>query len=182
MNMNAYVTPEQIAAANKAGIDALIGLAHTQFAAIERLSALNFNVAKSAFEDNVNFAKTLLGAKDPQEFASISASAGQPVLEKAISYSRSVYEIATQAQAEFGKFAEGQAGELNKTVVGYLDKVSKNAPAGSDVAVAAVKSALAAANSAYDSLTRVAKQASEMAETNFTNATTVLKDAKKKAA
>jgi phasin family protein len=180
--MDMYTTPEQIAAANKAGVEALIGLAHTQFAAIERLSALNFNVAKSVFEDNVNYAKTLLGAKDPQEFLSLSASVGQPSLDKAISYSRSVYEIATQAQAEFGKFAESQTGELNKNFVGYLDKVSKNAPAGSDVAVAAVKSALAAANSAYDSLTRVAKQASEIAETNFAAATTVLKDAKKKAA
>ena len=179
-----YTTPEQIAAANKAGVEALIGLANTQFAAIERLSALNFNVAKAAFEDNVNYTKTLLGAKDPQEFANLTSSTAQPAaaLEKAIAYSRSVYEIATQAQAEFGKFAESQAGELNKNIVGYLDKVSKNAPAGSDVAIAAVKSALAAANSAYDSLNRVAKQASEMAETNFAAATTVLKDTKKKAA
>jgi len=177
-----YTSPEQIAAANKAGVEALIGLAKTQFTFLERLSALNFNVAKSAFEDNVNYAKTLLGAKDPQEFASLSASAGQPSLEKAIAYSRSVYEIATQAQAEYGKFAEARAGEFNANIGGYLDKVSKNAPAGSDVAIAAVKSALAAANSAYDSLNRVAKQASEMAETNFATATTVLKDAKKKAA
>ena len=177
-----YTTPEHIAAANKAGVEALIGLANTQFAAIERLSALNFNVAKSAFEDNVSYAKTLFGAKDPQEFASLTASAGQPVVEKAIAYSRSVYEIATQAQAEFGKFAEAQAGEFNKNIGSYLDKFSKNAPAGSDVAIAAVKSALAAASSAYDSMNRVAKQASEMAETNFAAATTVLKDAKKKAA
>ena len=179
-----YMTPEQIAALNKAGIEALIGLANTQFAAIERLSALNFNIAKSAFEDNVSYAKTLLGAKDPQEFANLTAAAAQPAgaIEKAISYSRSVYEIATQAQGEFGKFAEAQAGEFNKNFGSYLDKFSKNAPAGSDVAIAAVKSALAAANSAYDSFNRVAKQASEMAETNFAAATTVLKDAKKKAA
>jgi len=177
-----YVTPEQIAATNKAGVEALIGLANTQFAAMERLSALNFNIAKSTFEDSVAYAKSLLAAKDPQELVSLSASAGQPSVEKAIAYSRSVYEIATQAQAEVGKFAEAQAGEFNKTVGGYLDKFSKNGPAGSDVAVAAVKSALAAANSAYDSLTRATKQASEMAETNFAAATTVLKDAKKKAA
>jgi phasin family protein len=180
--MKMYVTPEQIAAANKAGVETLIGLANTQFAALERLSALNFNVAKSAFEESVNYTKSLLGAKDAQEFASLSATAAQPVLEKAIAYSRSVYDIATQTQSEMSKFAEAQAGEFNKNMVGYLDKVSKNAPAGSDVAIAAVKSALAAANSAYDSISRVAKQASELAETNFTTATTVLKEARKKAA
>jgi len=178
-----YVSPEQITAANKANVESLIGLANTHFAAMERLSALNFNAAKSAFEESVGYAKSLLGAKDPQEFASVSASAAQPVLEKVIAYSRSVYDIAAQTQAEMTKFAETQTGELNKNVVGYLDTVSKNAPAGSDVAIAAVKSALAAANSAYDSISRVTKQASEIAETNFTAAaTTVLKDAKKKAA
>lgn len=177
-----YVTPEQVAAANKAGVETLIGLANTQFAALERLSTLNFNVAKSAFEESVGYARSLLGAKDPQEFASLSATAAQPALEKAIAYTRSVYEIATQTQTELSKFAEAQAGELNKNMVGYLDKVSKNAPAGSDVAIAAVKSALAAANSAYDSISRVTKQASEFAETNFAAATTAVKEAKKKAA
>ena len=43
--------------------------------------------------------------------------------------------------------------------------------AGSDVAVAAVKSMLAAANSAYDNLTKVAKQATEIAEANVAAAT-----------
>ena len=179
-----YTTPEQLAAVNKANVEALINLANTQFAAVERLSALNFNAAKVAFEDNVNYARSLFAAKDPQEFVGLAAAGAQPAaaLEKAIAYSRSVYEIATHAQAELGKFAESQAGEFNKNMSSYLDKFSKNAPAGSDVAIAAVKSALAAANSAYDSLNRVAKQASEMAETNFAAATTVLKDVKKKAA
>src|SRR3972149_12051511 len=125
--MTMYVTPEQIAAANKAGVEPLIGLAHTQFAALERLSALNFNLAKSAFEESVGYTKSLLGAKDPQEFASLSATAAQPALEKAISYTRSVYDIATQTQAEMNKFAEAQAGEFKKNMAGYLDKGSKNA-------------------------------------------------------
>jgi hypothetical protein len=66
--------------------------------------------------------------------------------------------------------------------VSALDKFAKNAPAGSDVAVAAVKSALAAANSAYDSLTKVAKQATEIAEANIAAATAAVGKEKKKAA
>ena len=177
-----YVTAEQIAATNKAGVETLIGLANMQFAALERLSALNFGVAKAAFEESVKHARKLFGAKDAQEFAALSATAAQPALVKAVAYTRSVYEIATRTQAEMSEFAVAQTGELNKNIVGYLDKVSKNAPAGSDVAVAAVKSALAVANSTYDSISRLTKQASELAETNFAAATTVLKDAKKKAA
>ena len=177
-----YVTPEQIAATNKAGVDAIISLANSQFAAFERWSTLNMNATKAAFEDSVNHAKALLGAKDVQEFINLNAAAAQPALEKAIAYSRSVYEVATQSQAELTKAVESQAAELNRNVVGFLDKVSKNAPAGSDVAVAAVKSALAAANTAYDSFTKVAKQASEIAEANFSAVTTAAKETRKKVA
>ena len=178
-----YAIPEQIAAANKASIESLIGLANTQFTALQRLSALNVNLAKSAFEESVSFTKSLLGAKDPQAFASLNATAAQPALEKAIAYSRGVYEIVTQTNAEMKTFAEAQVGEFNKNIVGYLDQVSKNAPAGSDVIVAAVKSALAATNSAYDRMSSVTKQASDIVESKFNDATTaVLNSAKKKAA
>src|SRR5437870_3843183 len=154
-------TPEQIASTNKAGIEALLGLAHTQFSAFERLSALYFNATKAAFEEGVGHAKALLNAKDPQEYLNLNAAATQPTMEKAMAYSRSVYEVAAQTNGELAKFLEAQAVEFNKNLVGLLDKVSKNAPAGSDVAVAAVKSALAAANTAYESFNKVAKQATE---------------------
>jgi phasin family protein len=177
-----YVTPEQIAATNKAGVEAILGFANSQFAAFERLSALNFNATKAAFEEGIGHAKALLHAKDIQEFVNLNAAATQPTMEKAIAYSRSVYEVASQTQGELAKYVEAQAAEFNNNLVGLLDKVSKNAPAGSDVAVAAVKSALAAANSAYDSFNKVAKQATEIAEANFAAATTAAKESSKKRA
>ena len=69
-----YATPEQFAAANKASVDALFTIAHAQFAAFERLSALNFNTTKAAFEDSVNQAKALLSVKDAQEFVNLTAA------------------------------------------------------------------------------------------------------------
>jgi phasin family protein len=176
-----YATPERFAATNKASLDALFTVAHAQFAAFERLSALNFNTAKSAFEDSVNQAKALLSVKDVQELVTLSAASVQPALEKAIAYSRSVYEVATQTQAEVTKLAESQVAEMNKTVVALLDQVTKSA--GSDFGVAAVKSAMAAGNSAYDSFTKVVKQATDVAEANVTAATaTVVKAAAKQKA
>jgi len=70
-----YLTPEQIVGANKAGVEATLGLATTQFAAFERLSALNFNAAKAAFEEGLVRAKSLLAAKDAQEYFSLNAAA-----------------------------------------------------------------------------------------------------------
>jgi phasin family protein len=177
-----FVTPDQIAANSKAGAEALLALANANFSACEKFATLNFNAGKSAFEDGVNHAKSLLAAKDLQEAVNLNVAAAQPAVDKAVAYSRSVYELAAQSQAEMTRFVESQAGELNKSLVGLLDKFAKNAPAGSDVAVAAVKSALAAANSAYDGFAKAAKQATEIAEANIAAATAAVTKERKKAA
>jgi phasin family protein len=166
-----FTTPEQLATANKANVEAMLTLANTAFASAERLAALNLNTARAVLEDSVNNAKALLGAKDLQEVISLQATLAQPSVEKAVAYSRSVYEISAQTQEEFSKLVEAQFAEVNKNVASTLDKAAKSAPAGSDVAVAAVKSAIAAANSAYDTMSKAAKQVAEIAEANVAAAT-----------
>src|SRR3990170_1824385 len=170
-----YVTPEQIQAANKANVEAFLAAANAQFGAFEKLASIQAGAVKSAFEDSIANTRALLGAKDVQEFVSLQNSFAQPAMEKAIAYSKSVYEVATEANAELSKVAERRVAEWNEGFVSLLDKVSKNAPAGSDVAVAAIKSMLAASNSAYDNLTKVARQATEIAEANVAAATESVK-------
>ena len=166
-----YNTPEQFSSANKASVETLMTVANTAFASAERIAALNLNTARTLLEESVSNAKSLLAIKDVQELMNLQTSLAQPALDKAIAYSRSLYEIATQTQEEFGKIVESQFAEVNKNVATVLDKAAKNAPAGSDVAVAAVKSAIAAANSAYDTMTKAAKQVAEIAEANVAAAT-----------
>lgn len=166
-----YTAPEQLATANKAGVETLLTLTNTAFAGAERLAALNLNTARVVLEDTVSNAKAMLGAKDVQELLNLQSTLAQPSLEKTIAYTRSVYEIATQAQEEMNKVFESQYAELNKNISSALDKATKNAPAGSDVAVAAVRSAIAAANTAFDSMNKAAKQVAEMTEANVAAAT-----------
>ncbi|MCX7171464.1 MAG: phasin family protein [Proteobacteria bacterium] len=166
-----FATPEQLASTNKANVEAILTLANTAFASAERLAALNLNTARSLLEDSVASAKALFGVKDIQGFVSLQTTLAQPAVEKAVAYSRSIYEIATQTQEEVSKIVESQYAETNRNVTSALEKAAKNAPAGSDVAVAAVKSAIAAANSAYDSMTKAAKQVAEITEANVAAAT-----------
>jgi phasin family protein len=170
-----YVTPEQIQAAGKANVETMLSLAATQFAAIEKLATLNANAVKAAFEDSVNNTRALFGAKDVQEFVNLQNTLTAPALEKAIAYSKSVYEVAAETNAELSKVAEKRVAEWNENFSTLLDQAVKNAPAGSDVAVAAVKSMIAAANSAYDNMSKVAKQANEIAEANVAAATETVK-------
>ena len=164
-------SPEQFATANKAAVDSMLSLANTALASAERIAALNLNTARSVLEDSVSGAKAVMGAKDAQEAITIQASLAQPNVEKAVAYSRSVYEISAQTQEELTKMLEAQFGDFQKQIAGLLDKASKSAPAGSDVAVAAVKSAIAAATSAFDNMNKAAKQVAEIAEANVAAAT-----------
>ena len=159
-----FKTPEQFAAANKSTVDSLLSLANTALASADRIAALNLNTARSMMEDSVSGAKAMMGAKDVQEAMSIQASLAQPNVEKAVAYSRSVYEISAQTQEELSKMVEVQFGDFQKTVAALLDKAAKSAPAGSDVAVAAVKSA-------FDNMNKAAKQVAEIAEANVAAAT-----------
>jgi phasin family protein len=176
-----YVTPEQIQATNKANVESILSLASSQFAAIEKIANLNASAIRAAFEDTMSNARALAGARDVQEMVTLQSTFAQPALEKAIAYSRSVYEVAAQANTELSKAAEKRVAEWNETFVSMLDKAVKNAPAGSDVAVTAVKQMLAAANSAYDNFSKAAKQASEIAEANVAAATESVKSMAAKA-
>ena len=170
-----YVTPEQIQAAGKANVDTMLSLAATQFAAIEKLATLNANAVKTAFEDSLSNTRALFGVKDVQEFVNLQNSFATPAIEKAIAYSKSVYEVATETNAELSKAAEKRVADWNENFTALLDKAVKNAPAGSDVAVAGIKSMLAAANSAYDNFSKVTKQATDIAEANVAAATETVK-------
>jgi hypothetical protein len=108
----------------------------------------------------------------------------QPLAEKTAAYSRHLYDIASGTSAEFGKAVEDQASESQKKFMGLVDTAAKNAPAGSETAVAVMKSAIAAANNALESVQKAVKQATEVAETNFntvaSNAVNATKTATKK--
>jgi phasin family protein len=170
---------EQFTTANKAGIETLHTVASTSLTGLANLTLLNLNTARAVLEDGAANTKALLAVKDIQGLLALQKSLVQPAIEKATAYSRSVYEIVSQSSSGVTQVIEAQVSEVNKNVNSAIEKALKNAPAGSEVAVTAVKSAIAAANSAYSNLSKAAKQATEkaaeLAEANVTaaNAATV---------
>lgn len=118
-------------------------------------------------EDSLSGAKIVMGAKSPQEALSLQASMIRPSAEKALAYSRSVYEISVQTQEELSQLVESQFGDFQRTVASLLEQAAKTAPAGSGAAVGAVQSAFAAANSAFGSMSKTVKQIAEMTKTNI---------------
>jgi len=162
-----YQTPEQFAAINKANMEVAMKFAGVALHGAERILDLQLKAAKTAFADSVENAKTLAAVKDLQQLAALKESLAQPSIEKATAYAKSVYDVTTATQAEIGKLVEEQISEFNKQVVTALDKMVKTAPAGSEVGIAALKSGIAAVNSGYENLTKVAKQFAEVTQSNI---------------
>ena len=158
---------EQITAMNKANLEVLFGLTEKSFAGVEKLAQLNLAASKAALNESAAHAQALLQVKDVQELLALQTEALQPVGEKVSSYSRHVYDIAASTQAEFTKVVEAQLADAQKAVLNLVDTAAKNAPAGSESAVALIKTAVAASNNAYESVQKVVKQATQAAEANM---------------
>ena len=176
------LTPEQIVAAQKANIETIFGLTQKAFEGVEKLLELNVQATKAALSESANSTQALLSVKDAQELLTLQASLMQPLAEKTVAYSRHLYDIASGTSAEFGKAAEAQASDAQKKFMAVVDDASKNAPAGSETAVAAMKNAVTAANNAMESVQKAVKQATEMAESNFNSVTSTAMNASKSAA
>jgi phasin family protein len=176
------LTVEQVLASQKANVETLMGLTTKAFEGVEKIVELNLTASKAALAETSEHAKALLSVKDAQELMALQSGLFQPLAEKTAAYSRHLYEIASGAGAEFGKTFEGQAAEAQKKFMGLVDNAAKNAPAGSETAVAVMKSAVSAANNALESVQKAVKQATDVAQSNFNAVAASAVDAAKPAA
>src|SRR5215475_9903726 len=166
-----YNATEQFAEFNKAGYDNAIKLASLSLEKAERLTKLNLQAAKAALEQGVHGANAVAGVKDVQEFLALRAKLAEAGVQSALGYSRGVYEIASEAQADFSALAEEAFATYTKGVAAWVEKATKNAPAGSDVAVTALKSTVAATTAAFDQFSKATKQVVNFADASVRAAT-----------
>jgi phasin family protein len=162
-----YSTPAQFAELQKSNVDTFNAYGNAFFNAAERLAQLQLATGRALLRDAADAVQSVAGVKDPQEFFALSQGSTQPALEKLVGYSRSLYGIASGVGAEMTKIVEAQISEGNRRIAEFIDTAAKNAPAGSESAVAWMKNAVAAGNNAFDSFNRAAQQAVEVSESNF---------------
>ena len=176
------INVEQIAATNKANLDNLFGLSNKAFAGVEKLVELNLTAGRAALNESAAHAQAVLSAKDAQELIALQTSFLQPLAEKSAAYSRHIYDIASGTGADLSKGFEGKAAEGQQAVQAYIEAALKNAPAGSEQAVAFFKQAVTASNTAVESVQKAVKQAADLAESHIQSATETAVKASKSAA
>ena len=161
---------DQLTAANEAALNQITYFAQLSLANVERFAELGLGAARESIEQATAHAQSLAGAKDVNEVFAINSAALEPVVKRAYSYSRTAYETAAATNDEVKKVLEQNTAQLNKAAIAALEEALKYAPAGSETVVGNLKTAIAAAQSAYDNLAAINKQIYDTVEQNVATA------------
>ncbi len=175
------LTTEQIAAVQATSLDIWIGLTSKTLEGVEKLINLNLQTMKSALVGAQENARKVCAAKDAAELLGLQPSLWQLALEQAQAYRQQLADIASATRADFAKVAGAQYEANKRQVQDAIDNAAKGAPAGSEAAVAAWQSALAASTTLCESMQQAAKQAAELAESNWSTAAAAASNAAKQA-
>jgi len=159
-----YNATEQFTEFNRANVVQASKLAAIAMGNAEKLVQLNLSAAKSALAQSIENAQAVASAKDAQDMFALRARLAESGMQSALAYSRQLYELASEAQAEYTAASEEVWNGVTRGVAQWVDTATKSAPAGSDVAVNALKSTFAATTAAFDQFQRATRQAVNLAD------------------
>jgi phasin family protein len=159
-----YSATEQFADFSKVNVAQAAKIASVALENTERLVTLNMNAVKLVLATGVEGANAVAAVKDVQDLLTLRAKYAETGVETATAYTRSLYEISSQAQAQFTALAEEVWSNYTKDTAAWVEKATKNAPAGSETAVNAFKSTLAASTAAFDQIQKATKQVVSFAD------------------
>lgn len=154
---------DQVMASTKTATADFKRMAEISLSGYQKMVELNMAAARSALEDAAEQAQTVFAAKEPQDMGATA--------ESAVAYGRALAAIVTDTNTALSKVAESRFADVQAQAIASIEAALKQAPAGSEAAVAAFQSALSTGQKALESAKAQAKQASEAVEKNFAAAT-----------
>ena len=163
--------PQQVLVNQKATVTNYLAFQEAVFNGFEQLVDLNLKVVRASLDEASQKAQEAMEVKDVQEAVNFAAGLVQPNSDKVAAYGKHVYDIVAGVQSSLTKLTEEQVAQSQRQIDETIDQLAKNAPTGSEGAVALMKSSLATATSAYESAAKVARQATDAAESNIAAAT-----------
>lgn len=163
--------PQPFFSAQKAALDNILAAQSAFFGGFEKLTDLNLRVFKATLDEVGQKSQELIEVRDAQEAVNVFSNLPQPSAEKALAYSKQVYDIVSGVQGELVRVAEQQVALGQQQLADALDQLASRAPAGSESAIALMKSSLATANSTIESVNKATRQAAETAQANVSAAT-----------
>lgn len=157
MSLTSYF--KHLSAANEASIDELQ-------AAIE----ISLNSTGKLSRHQLDHWRNLLAAQAGIDPSRIPSDFAQPAIDRNLAYFRGLYDISSEALGAFTALGEQQQERVHHLISSSLDSYAKT-NSHHDAAVAALRSAVSAANTVFANANKAARQVVEITDASV-NATT----------
>jgi len=156
---------ELISSVQRTNVDVAFGLAGTMVEGVAKLTELNARFTRSTLKDAFGMVEDTV--KRPLDWMAIPSVIAAATAEKVQLYSREFLEIASSTQAEVLKATQTGSDAYVQRFQSLVEDATKDAPTGSEAAMAAWNSAIVAANTLFETVGRTGQQAVEVARSNF---------------
>lgn len=153
--------------AHTANLERLLAICQSTLTSSDRLASLHLNAARALMDEVSASANPNVPVNTLAQRIAASAELVQPLMEKATAYSRELLDIMNHAQETLGRIYAEQHTDVHAHIDTVLEHVEKVVPAGTEPAVAALKSVTATAKKAHQELTETARQIGELTRANI---------------
>ncbi len=127
----------------------------------QQVAALNANFGKSVTEQYAQQMQALIAAKDADAVTKVVTDSAKPNAEL-MTYLTELGALATEAGTEWAAAAQEHVASSNEKFDEAMDAFAKNAPAGSEGAIAVMRQCVAASRAAYQQANDAGKNMNAM--------------------
>ena len=152
-------------AAQRAAVSALVSVGNTALLSAERIAALNLHAVRELMVDFAQGTQRMLEVQNAQDAVILHQHLAKPHIEKGVRYSRSLAEISAAAQEDAVQLIEDQYRGFMSSMTELADQIAKATPmGGSEVAVAAIRSTMRSTSEAFERFNAAVERFTEVAE------------------
>ena len=155
------LTPEQMMAAHKANVQALVGMTRQAFSGMEQLMELNLNLTKTVLAEAHQLSLDSLKAKDTQELLALQTGLLAPMTHKILSYQQELTQMAQALGGDIGAQAQSQLAQGQAHIQQWMPKESP-LNLSSEPMFNAFKAAVEAGSEAMESVQKALQGATDM--------------------
>jgi phasin family protein len=126
----------------------------------QKLVELNYDASKNALLNTQESIQQAITAKDPKDISELfQAETLQEASNKAIAHQRKVTKVLRESGKEFANVVEASIEQAQAGIQDWINTLTANAPAGSDVFVSAFKTSMISIMQGFEQFREASKDA-----------------------
>jgi len=163
--MNQEQITAKLSQINSKGLEATFSLSEAALENAQKLAELNYAASKDALVNAQDGIQHVLTAKDPKQVTELlSADALQAASNQAVAYQKKVTKVLRDGSKEFSNVVEASIDQFQDGLQDWVNTVTANAPAGSEVFVSSFKTVYGSVLQGFEQFRAASKEAFATAE------------------